>query len=155
MRKWLLVLGLLTLSNRATVLLFVASHCPCSDPHRLLVQSLVHDYQRQGVKFYAIFSNRGETKELTGRFMHQTGWKFPWIIDRDGVLKERYQASLTPEAFLLDAKGKVVYRGAIDDSVPNLGQIQNPYLKTALVQLLERKTIDPKSTPPYGCYIVR
>jgi len=139
----------------ATVLIFVASRCPCAEPHRLLVQSMVHNYGGQGVKFYAVFSNKGETKELAKRFMRQTGWEFPWIIDRDGKIMSQFGAKLTPEAILTDSKNRIVYRGAIDDSVPNLGQIKNPYLKTALVQLFEGKQVEPKSTPPYGCYIIR
>lgn len=87
--------------------------------------------------------------------MHQTGWEFSWILDRDGKIREKYQAKVTPEAFLLDSKGKVVYHGAIDDSVQNLGQVKNPFLKTALEQLLSGQPVHPASTPPYGCYIVR
>lgn len=147
--------GKLALGKKGTILIFVASHCPCSDPHRLLIQSLAQTYKNDGVAFYAIFSNKGENRELAKRFMKQNGWNFDFVIDQNGKLMKNYQAKITPEAFLLNPKGEILYRGAIDDSVSNMGQIKNPYLKTALVQLLSGKKIDPRETPPYGCYIVR
>jgi len=145
----------ISFGKKATILLFVASRCPCTDPHRLLIQSLVKEYQNKGVRFYAIFSNREETKELASRFMQQTGWNFPWLIDHDGKMKEKFDAKVTPEAFLIDERGKIAYRGAIDDSIFNLGRIEKPYLKTALLQLLDGKKTFPSSATPYGCIIVR
>ena len=124
MKKALLILLIFgwtspSFGKNGTILLFVASHCPCSDPHRLLVQSLFKEYQSKGVQFYAVFSNKEENKELASRFMKQTGWIFPWLIDHDGKIKERFDAKVTPEAFLIDEKEKIIYRGAIDDSIFN------------------------------------
>lgn len=140
-------------NSKATVLIFVGSHCPCSDPHRQSVSSLVQKYEESGVKFYAIFSNKGETKELAERFMRNSGWNFSPILDSNGKWMKKYGAKLTPEVFLLDAKETVAYHGAIDDSVLNVGQIQHPYLQTALEQLLSGQKIFPKETKAYGCYI--
>lgn len=145
----------LNLGKKGTIFIFVASHCPCSDPHRLLIQSLVQQYREKGVSFQAVFSNKNESQELAKRFMKQNGWDFDFVIDQNGKVMKNYQAKITPEAFLLNPKGEILYRGAIDDSVSNMGQIKNPYLKTALVQFLSGKKIDPRETPPYGCYIVR
>lgn len=153
MQKWMF--GMMLLGQKATILIFVGSHCPCADPHRLLVQSLVQQHASKKVLFHAVFSNKEETPELAKRFMKQTGWNFSWTVDKNGELQKKYQAKITPEVFLLNAGGAVVYRGAIDDSVENMGRIQHPYLKTALEQLLADKKIGPASTTPTGCYIVR
>ena len=141
--------------KQATVLVFVASQCPCTDPHRKEIHSLTQQHTKPNIAFYAIFSNKKEARVSAERFMKQTEWSFPFVIDARGELVKKYGAKITPEVFLLNAKQEIVYRGAIDDSVPNLGQIKNPHLRTALTQLVNGKTIDPKSTSPYGCYIVR
>lgn len=143
------------LGERATILIFVASHCPCTDAHRQHVRRLIEQYGGRGVQFYTVFSNSDETSDRIDHFMRGVGWEATPLLDRDGGRMTRYGAKTTPHAFLLDPTGEVRYHGAIDDSVQNMGQIINPYLRTALEQLLTGVMVSPVATTPYGCYIVR
>lgn len=141
--------------TRATIVIFLASHCPCAEPHRELIKKMLAANTAPAVRFVAVFANHDESDDLIAGFMHDTGWNFSTVRDRDGAIQQRLGAKVTPEAFLLDARGNVAYHGAIDDAEKNLGQILHPYLQTALEQVLRGAPVDPPSTPATGCWIVR
>ena len=44
-------------------------------------------------------------------------YSFPYLHDESQAVASAYQAQHTPEVFLFDAGGSLVYTGAVDDSV--------------------------------------
>lgn len=78
------------------------------------------------------------------------------LLDPDGALGHLYDAKTTPHLFVVDGKGTLVYAGGIDsiasadpDDVPKA----EPYLKTALTEVLAGKPVSRPVTRPYGCSI--
>jgi len=63
-----------------------------------------------------------------------------------------FGATKTPEAFLFDKDGKLVYHGAIDDS-QDQGKVEAPYLKNALDSVVAGKEVAVKETKSIGCGI--
>jgi ABC-type uncharacterized transport system ATPase subunit len=67
------------------------------------------------------------------------------------------KGTVTPEVILMNQQGEVIYRGAIDDWVSDLGKkklvVSNEYLKTAIKQYLQNQTVSIKSVEPIGCLI--
>ena len=69
-----------------------------------------------------------------------------------------YGATNTPHLYVIDAKGVLVYRGAIDNSPdgegesPEGGKLIN-YVDTALRELAAGKPITTKETKAYGCSV--
>jgi hypothetical protein len=143
-----------TPGTRATVLLFVASMCPCTDAHREMVRNLVAEAEGSGINFYCVFSNQGETRSLVDHFFKQIGWDMPFVLDSQGKLADRFGATNTPEAVVLDAMQQVVFRGPIDDSNRNLGRVTKPYLKDALNDVRAGQAVQVAEVQPTGCYIV-
>ena len=140
---------------RGTVLLFVASMCPCTDAHREMVKRLVADAYPRGVEFYCVFSNEGETRVLAEHFFRQLGWDMPYVLDGRGKLAQQYGATNTPQAIVLEGMTQMVYRGPIDDSNRNLGRVTKPYLQNALADVIEGRAVQVAEVPPTGCWIVR
>ncbi len=62
-------------------------------------------------------------------------------------------ATRTPEAFLFDAAGKLIYHGTIDDNHASADKVQERYLKDALEALAAGKEIAVKETKAVGCGI--
>ncbi len=145
----------ITPGTRGTVVLFVASMCPCMDAHRLMIKSLTESLQDQSINFICVFSNAGETRDLAEYMFKQVGWDMPYILDSRGTLAEKYGATNTPQAIVLDAFQQVVYRGPIDDSSKNLGRVTQAYLKNALNDLLAGQPVQLAEVAPTGCWIVR
>jgi hypothetical protein len=110
---------------------------------------------KKGVKLVAVFPNKGESVELVEHFFKGVGFKMKYIIDSTNRLVTKFGARKTPEVFLADPKGKVVYSGPIDDSVENLGQVKNAYLKNAVLDLSEGKPVAVSRAEGSGCWIVR
>ena len=141
--------------EKGSVLLFVASLCPCTDAHRIMVHRLVEKYAPDKFEFYAVFSNLGENSERAEYFFRQIKWDMNYIIDTKGKLAQRYKATRTPQAVVLNPKGKVLFNGPIDDANLNQGRVDHAYLKDALGDIRAGKTVKEKEVPPLGgCWIV-
>ena len=59
----------------------------------------------------------------------------------------------TPRAFLLDASGALLYRGAIDNYKYPDDPEYIPYLEPAIEQFLKGEPIARQETASYGCAI--
>jgi peroxiredoxin len=82
----------------------------------------------------------------------------PILRDPDGKVGKAYGATNTPHMFVIDAGGKVVYAGAIDNSPdgegksPAGGKLVN-YVDAALEALAAKRKIATPSTKAYGCSV--
>ena len=79
------------------------------------------------------------------------------LIDKEKVLSDYLKATVTPEVFLTNKTGQIVYSGAIDDWVTELGkkalQPQKHYLENAITQYLAGAPIQLSYTAAKGCLI--
>lgn len=79
-----------------------------------------------------------------------------YLIDADSATGTAYGAKTTPHMYVIDAKGNLQYKGAID-SVPSAdaGDIDGAtqYVTQALAELKEGKPVSVASTQPYGCSV--
>ena len=78
-----------------------------------------------------------------------------WIDDSSGVIGHLYGMKTTPHTFVIDARGTLVYDGAMDnqpDPVHDPRTARN-YVKEAVEDLLAGKPIEVSQTKPYGCAV--
>lgn len=78
------------------------------------------------------------------------------LMDEDGTVGHSYDAKTTPDMFIVDARGTLVYMGAIDSiasaRVADIDKATN-YVKTALNQMAAGQPISAPVTRSYGCSI--
>ena len=80
------------------------------------------------------------------------------LRDETGTVGRAYGATNTPQMFVIDAAGKLVYAGAIDNSPdgegesPQGGQLVN-YVDTALADLAAGRPVRTPRTKAYGCSV--
>ena len=87
-------------------------------------------------------------------------WSLPHPILRDdtGAIGKAYGATNTPNMFVIDKTGKVVYAGAIDNSPdgegksPQGGKLVN-YVDAALDDIAAGRPVQTAVTRPYGCSV--
>jgi hypothetical protein len=107
--------------------------------------------------FIGVVSGKNYPEDDINQYMQKHQLKFKMLLDPDFSLKEGLNASVTPEAFLLDKNGKILYRGMIDNWGYEIGkvraQVTEHYLTDAMDNYLQNKTIAPDSTKAIGCYI--
>ena len=78
-----------------------------------------------------------------------------YVVDKNSVVADAFGAKTTPHVFLFDANKKLVYKGAIDDSVDSPEKVTKPYLQDALKQLSEGTAIKTQESKALGCSIKR
>jgi hypothetical protein len=81
------------------------------------------------------------------------GMQFPYVVDATSNLARAFGATKTPEAFLFDKDGKLVYHGAIDDNGQEPAKVENAYLKNALEAVVNGSDVPVKETKSIGCGI--
>lgn len=76
-----------------------------------------------------------------------------YLLDPQGVVGRAYGATATPHMYVVDAEGRLVYRGAIDDK-PN-GQVEGArnHVLAALGELKAGKPVSVPTTRAYGCNV--
>jgi peroxiredoxin len=79
----------------------------------------------------------------------------PYVLDENSVLADAFGATRTPQVFLFDKEGTLVYKGAIDDSPKTAADIKEFYLRDAIGALSNGKEVSVKATKSIGCTIKR
>jgi peroxiredoxin len=78
------------------------------------------------------------------------------LLDPDGKVGHDYGAKTTPDMYIINPEGKLVYEGAIDSKattvVADLKTATN-YVKVALDSSMTGKSVSQTVTRPYGCSV--
>lgn len=78
------------------------------------------------------------------------------LLDSNGAVGKTFGARTTPHMFVIDAKGTLVYDGAIDSEAstePDDISGATNYVLAAIDTLKSGGTVSPASTEPYGCSV--
>jgi peroxiredoxin len=76
------------------------------------------------------------------------------LIDEDGTVGKAYDAKVTPEMFVIDGEGTLVYMGAIDDKPnpdPSTIDTATNYVTAAIESVRAGTPVETTQTKPYGC----
>jgi len=78
------------------------------------------------------------------------------LLDEDGTVGKLYDVKVTPELFVINPEGTVIYAGAIDDKkstdVADVEGATN-YVKQALDEALDGQPVSTPKTDAYGCSV--
>ena len=148
--------GLTTLEagKKATVLIFVSTQCPVSNAYNGRMAQLAADYGAKGVQFVGINANKSESIQEIAAHADKNHLTFPILKDTGNKVADQFKAQVTPEVFVADEKGVLVYHGPIDDSQAESGVTKN-YLVSALNATLSNQPVAAKSVRAFGCSIKR
>ena len=137
-----------------TVVMFVSVQCPISNDYNERIIALYNDYTAKGVKF--VFLNANATESPTQIMDHakQVGFPFPVYRDPGNVVADRFGAQVTPESYVIDKVGTVLYHGAIDDA-RNPVRVTAKGLRMALDAVMASKPVAINETRAFGCTIKR
>jgi peroxiredoxin len=142
-----------SLRGPVTVVTFVSVQCPVSNAYNDRMNVLYKDYGARGVKFVFVNANRTEAPAQVAEHA-RAHFGFPVYKDENNIVADRFGASVTPEAYVIDEAGVVRYHGSIDDS-QEVRRAQEPRLRNALDAVLAGKTPERAETKAFGCSIKR
>lgn len=83
------------------------------------------------------------------------GYSWYYAVDKNNELADAFGATRTPECFLFDKSGKLVYHGAIDDSPADISRVSRGHLKEAINEAVSGKDVSVKKSKSVGCGIKR
>ena len=137
-----------------TVILFIATKCPVSNAYNARMAKLADDYRARGVNVVGINSNSTEPAAEVKSHAADKGLNFTILKDAGNQIADRFDAQVTPEAYLLDAAGKLVYHGRIDNSRTGY-LITSTELRDAIDATLAGKPVEKAGAKAFGCSIKR
>ena len=140
--------------KNGTVLLFVSVQCPVSNAYNERMEKLTADYNAKGIAVIGINSNVAEDAAAVKAHAAENKLSFPILKDAGNKIADRLGATVTPEAYFLDANNKLLYHGRIDNA-RNPAQLETSDLRNALDAALAGKTIEKTEAKAFGCSIKR
>jgi peroxiredoxin len=144
--------------KKGTLVLFTCNACPFVKAWEERITVLGNEFRAKGVGVIAINSNDPSVnaEDSFDRMQERArnrGFEFPYVVDAGSRVAHAMGATRTPEAFLFDASGKLVYHGVIDDNAHVPADVQQHYLRDALQALVDGKDVAVKTTKALGCTI--
>jgi peroxiredoxin len=141
------------LKGDVTVVTFVSVQCPISNDYNERMKAIYQAYQGK-VNFVFVNSNHTEAAPAVAEHAKQVGFAFPVYKDVGNVVADRFGATVTPESFVIDKSGTIVYHGSIDDA-RNPARVTNPALRDAIEAVKAGKAVAQAETKAFGCTIKR
>lgn len=133
-------------------------------PYVVLYESRIKEayFQAKGANIGVILVNSNEAQregvdsyEEMKKHAANNKYEYNYVVDKGAVLADAFGATRTPEVFLFDKDGKLVYKGAIDDSPKDMAAAKDKYLRDALKAVADGKSVSNSSTKSVGCTIKR
>jgi thiol-disulfide isomerase/thioredoxin len=141
------------LRGDTTVVVFLATRCPVSNAYNQRMVALYKDYSAKGVKFLFVNANVNEPSQEVADHAKEVGFTFPVYRD-SGNVAQLFNAQVTPETYVVDKGGTILYHGAIDDA-QNEARIKKRSLRAALDEVLAGKPVTIAETKAFGCTVKR
>ncbi len=144
--------------KEGTIVVFACNHCPFVIHLAKELGGLAKEVSEKGVSTVVINSNDLENYPQDGPlpmqdFAKESGWDFPYLIDETQMVAKSYGAACTPDFFLFDGEGRMMYAGQFDGSRPKSGDsATGDDLRAAVGKMLEGE-VPKKGIPSSGCSI--
>lgn len=140
----------------ATVLVFLNTECPIANGFIPTLNALAGKWRKtKRVRFYGVISDRYVSRTEAAKHSKSYSIKFSVLFDASGELAAKLKPTHTPEAFAIDAKGRIAYRGRIDNTWADLGKRRRKTsthdLADAVAAVLKGNLPKVRRTKPVGC----
>ncbi len=156
--------GLSDLKGKYVVLEWYQPDCPFVRKHYRSgnMQGLQKEYTAKGVTWLTIDSSAPGQEgnypaaKLNEIAVQDGSARTGLLLDPAGEVGRMYGAKTTPDMYIIDPKGILVYKGAIDNKrSTDLADVKTAtnYVQVALDAAMAGKTVSTTATQPYGCSV--
>jgi peroxiredoxin len=150
--------------GKFVVLEWVNFECPFVKKHydAQNMQALQKAYTDKGVVWLSINSSSAGKQgnypadKLNEMIKERKAAPTAYLVDAEGTVGRSYGAKTTPDMYVIDKNGVLIYAGAIDNQpTTDAADVKGAknYIKTTLDQALAGKRTKLLSTKPYGCSV--
>jgi thiol-disulfide isomerase/thioredoxin len=143
--------------NKASVLVFVSPECPLCQSYALTLRQLQQQFASHSIRFYGVVPDKGFTNQQVNAYRKTYQVYMPMLRDDEQKLTRMLGATVTPEVFVLNPSGQIIYSGRIDNWAYELGKkrsvITEHDLRDALQAMVKNVPVSHKRTKAIGCFI--
>jgi len=143
--------------NKASVLITLDPECPMCANYSKVINELSPKYSMDSIQFYGIFTSPFYSDAEIRAFAVKYNVDIPFILDPDYRLASFFGAEVTPEVFVMNQAGQLVYQGLLDNWAIALGKKRKKASKHYLADALEaiKMGTEPEVnyTKAIGCII--
>ncbi len=147
-------------TSKGLLVMFSCNTCPYVIKSQARTVEMMNYAMKNGIGMVIVNSNEAKRADddsysAMKAYAKEQGYKIPYIVDDKSILADAFGATRTPEIFLFDGNGKLVYKGAMEDNPSNPAESKEMFLKNAIDNMLSGKPINPDATKSIGCTIKR
>jgi hypothetical protein len=149
-----------TLTKNGLLVMFSCNTCPYVIKNQERTRQILTYAQSKKIGVAVLNSNeayRGKEDSYDAMKAYAKDQHYNWIyaVDKNHVLADAFGATRTPECFLFDGNGVLLYHGAIDDSPTDATAVKRTHLKEAIDEMMAGKQVSVTTSRSIGCAIKR
>jgi peroxiredoxin len=139
--------------GKIIVLEWTNPDCPFVQRHyeQHTMTNLAREYKDKGVVWLAINSSQGNNVKTNNEWATKNNLSYPILDDSPGEVAGEYRAKTTPDMFIVNKDGTLVYEGGIDNDPDGDNTHRVNYVQKALNEMLAGKSVSTPVTKSYGC----
>jgi thioredoxin-related protein len=147
-------------TNKGLLVMFSCNTCPYVIRNQERTNEAAKHAMNNGIGVAILNSNeakRGDDDSFEDMkaYAKDQGYKWYYLVDNNSAQADAFGANRTPECFLFDGNGKLVYHGAIDDNPNDAGAVSRKHLISAMDEMNAGKDVSVKESKSVGCTIKR
>lgn len=142
------------------LVMFSCNTCPYVKRNESRTREILQYAQDKNVGVIMLNSNEanregGDSYADMQNYAKQQNYNWKYVMDSHNELADAFGANRTPECYLFDNGGKLVYHGAIDNSPADIKNVTRVHLREAINEMLSGKDVSIKESRSVGCTIQR
>jgi len=147
-------------NKNGLLVMFSCNTCPIVHAYQSRTIEVCSYAIKNGLGVILLNSNEGSRHEGDSYsdmkdYGNQQGYKWPYVLDEDAFMANAFGALRTPECFLFNGGGKLVYHGAIDNNANGPQEVTRKHLMIAMDEMLAGKEVSVNTSRSVGCTIRR
>lgn len=146
--------------KKGVLVMFSCNTCPVVAKYQSRALQAIKDARQNGFGVIIVNSNEAQRSNEDSYASMQAYAKahgyndVPYVVDNNSALADAFGATRTPECYLFDASGKLVYHGAIDNN-QEAAQATRNHIFSAISETTSGKEVSVKESRSVGCSIKR
>lgn len=142
------------------LVMFTCNTCPIVHKYESRTVDICKKALNNNIGVILLNSNEGtrddgDSYDDMKDYAKKLGYAWNYVLDKNSAMADVFGANRTPECFLFDKDGKLVYHGAIDDNSSGPDEVTRKHLSIAIDESVNGKDVSTKNTRSVGCNIKR